>query len=287
MGDPGNAADTAVMNTTSEDILNINGSPDHSTGYGSVSFNYAMGTCDVTTAQYVQFLNAVATTGDPYGLYNALQGGATSGPASSDPKDPITPNPATQVTISSGGKTWPVVCGITRTGTAGNYHYALSTSTTPNLTSPPIPADNGNFPVNWDNWGDAARFCNWLQNGQPTGAEGTGTTETGAYTLSGGTTIAQLFKVTQNSGAKYWIPTENQWYKAAYYKSGGTNAGYWAYTTKSNTAPSSTFSATGTNNANFNSSGLQAPAPLDSHAGRVLRRLSRSLRNLRHGGRPL
>ena len=30
-------------------------------------------------------------------------------------------------------------------------------------------------------WGDAARFCNWLQNGQPaTGSEGTATTEAGA-----------------------------------------------------------------------------------------------------------
>ena len=40
-------------------------------------------------------------------------------------------------------------------------------------------------------WGDAARFCNWLQNGQPTsGTEGTGTTETGAYTFNGATTNA-------------------------------------------------------------------------------------------------
>ncbi|MGO9114565.1 MAG: SUMF1/EgtB/PvdO family nonheme iron enzyme [Thermoguttaceae bacterium] len=271
VGDPGNVADTAVMNTTSEDILNINGSPDHSTGYGSVSYDYAIGTYDVTAAQYVQFLNAVATTGDPYGLYNPLMGGATSGPASSDPKDPIGTT-AAWVTISSVGKNWPVVCGITRTGTAGHYSYALSTSAAANLCSPPIPADNGNFPVNWDNWGDAARFCNWLQNGQPTGPEGPATTETGAYALNGATTVAQLFAVTQNSGAKYWIPTENEWYKAAYYKSGGTNAGYWTYTTKNNIAPSSTLSTIGTNNANFNNSGLQSPnhwilTPVGYYAG--------------------
>ena len=40
-----------------------------------------------------------------------------------------------------------------------------------------------------------------------------------------------------NSGATYYIPTENQWYKAAYYKGGGTNAGYWNYATQSDTAP--------------------------------------------------
>ena len=45
-----------------------------------------------------------------------------------------------------------------------------------------------NCPISYVTWGDAARFCNWLQNGQPTGSEGTGTTETGAYTLNGDTT---------------------------------------------------------------------------------------------------
>ena len=42
-----------------------------------------------------------------------------------------------------------------------------------------------------------------------------------------------------NTGAAptFWIPTENQWYKAAYYKGGSKNAGYWLYATKSNSAP--------------------------------------------------
>jgi hypothetical protein len=40
-----------------------------------------------------------------------------------------------------------------------------------------------------------------------------------------------------NAGAKFYIPTEDQWYKAAYYKGGGINAGYWAYATQSDTAP--------------------------------------------------
>jgi len=256
VGDPGNLGDTVSMNTAAEDQLWINGSPDTSSGYGAVAYRYAIGTCDVTVAQYVQFLNAVATTGDPYGLYNPLMGGATSGPNSSG-------SPATTAwsTISSNGKSWPVVCGITRTGTPGAYSYALSTSAAANLGSPPIPTSNGDFPVNWDNWGDAARFCNWLENGQPTGPEGPGTTETGSYTLSGATTTAQLWAVTRNAGATYWIPTENEWYKAAYYKSGGTNAGYWAYPTQASTSnpPSSTLSKTATNNANFGYTGTNSP----------------------------
>jgi formylglycine-generating enzyme required for sulfatase activity len=59
--------------------------------------------------------------------------------------------------------------------------------------------------------------------------------------------------VTRNANATYFIPSENEWYKAAYYDptlNGGTG-GYWAYPTKSNTAPVNILSPTGRNNANF------------------------------------
>ena len=85
-------------------------------------------------------------------------------------------------------------------------------------------------------WFDAARFCNWLQNGQ---ADHDGRpslrrpTETGAYTLNGDTTSGTE---TRNANAKYFIPSENEWYKAAYYNpSSGT---YSTYATQSNIAPS-------------------------------------------------
>jgi formylglycine-generating enzyme required for sulfatase activity len=55
---------------------------------------------------------------------------------------------------------------------------------------------------------------------------------------------------TRNTGATYFIPTENEWYKADYYNGGNTGAGYWTYPTKSNTAPINTLPDTG-NHANF------------------------------------
>jgi formylglycine-generating enzyme required for sulfatase activity len=126
-------------------------------------------------------------------------------------------------------------CGIVQSGTSGNYSYA----TTKNL----------NFPVNYVSWGDAARFCNWLQNGQPNAPQGNGTTETGAYTLNGAITDASLLTVSRNPGAVWCIPTENEWYKAAYYNP--VNSNYYLYPTQSNSTPSNVLSVTGINNANY------------------------------------
>ena len=108
--------------------------------------------------------------------------------------------------------------GITQSGTSGAYTYAVKT-------------DMGDKPVNYVSWFDAARVSNWLMNG----ATSSSSTETGAYTLVGGQTSGTPPAV--NSNATFYLPTEDQWYKAAYYKGGGTNTGYWTYATQSDTAP--------------------------------------------------
>jgi len=96
-----------------------------------------------------------------------------------------------------------------------------------------------NKPVTWVSWFDAARVANWLQAGgitYGTTASGSAAINVGAYTLNGSTTGTAPAK---NVGAQYWIPTENEWYKAAYYKGSGTNSGYWEYATQvTGTAPS-------------------------------------------------
>ena len=57
--------------------------------------------------------------------------------------------------------------------------------------------------------------------------------------------------IVRNPGATWALPTDDEWYKAAYYKASGLNAGYWTYPTRSDTAPSNVFDPTGTNNDNF------------------------------------
>ena len=135
--------------------------------------------------------------------------------------------------------TMPTIA-ISQSGSPGSYTYSVTGTY----------AQGVNCPIFNVSWGDAARFCNWLQNGQPIGAEGTGTTETGAYTLNGAITDAALMTVTRSTVATYFLPTKNEWYKAAYYKGGSTSAGYWAYPTQSNNAPSNTLPDTG-NGANY------------------------------------
>ncbi len=116
--------------------------------------------------------------------------------------------------------------GISRSGTSGSYTYSARTNM----------ADE---PVNYVSFWDAARFANWLTNGQ-----GSGDTETGAYDLTNATaitnnTVTRSSWFNSSSGntstSTVWaITSENEWYKAAYYDGSG---GYFDYPTQSNTAP--------------------------------------------------
>ncbi len=92
------------------------------------------------------------------------------------------------------------------------------------------------------------------------------TTENGAYTLNGDTTSGTE---SRNAGATYFLPSENEWYKAAYYKSGGTNAGYWTYPTQSNTAPGNSLALalSTSNEANCNNPNYTDPTNYLTPAG--------------------
>jgi formylglycine-generating enzyme required for sulfatase activity len=143
-------------------------------------------------------------------------------------------------------------CGVIRSGAAGSYVYSVK----PNM---------GDKPVNGVSWFDAARVCNWLQNG----ATGTSSTETGAYTLNGATTGNAP---ALNPGALYSIPTEDQWFKAAYYKGGGTNAGYWNYAPQNDNIPglvSSGTSGIGSAGSTGNFANFGAAASWNGQTGNV------------------
>jgi formylglycine-generating enzyme len=134
--------------------------------------------------------------------------------------------------------------GITRSGTDGSYTYSVR----PNM---------GNKPVNFVSWYDAARMSNWLTNGQ-----GSGDTETGVYTLSGPNSISGITRDLRDAN-QVFIPTEDEWYKAAYHQpftQGGDTDDYWLFATISNSVPTIATATVigdvanpGANVANYNS----------------------------------
>ena len=192
--------------------------------YGGVAYDYQIGKYDVTIGQYTAFLNAVAKT-DTYSLYNA--------------------NMATE----------PSSAGISQTGTSGAYTYSVIA---PSGTTPAGASSPGNRPITYVSWYNAARFANWLANGQPTGAQTSTTTENGAYDLTGPNptnTAPAKNVINPNTSAAptFYIPTENEWYKAAYYSPvlNSGSGGYYTYATQSNAAPGNVIGS-GSNQANYN-----------------------------------
>jgi sulfatase modifying factor 1 len=169
VGDAGNANDTS--------------------GYGGVSYDYHVGTYEVTNSQYVSFLNAKGST-NAHGVYNSNMGSSEHG-------------------------------GIQQTGSSGSFTYNVKSGF-------------GDKPVNFVSFWDAARFTNWLTNGQ-----GSGDTENGMYDLTAGgisgNTVTR--NATEWSAGGVAVASEDEWYKAAYYQpvgAGGDADSYWLYPTASN-----------------------------------------------------
>jgi formylglycine-generating enzyme required for sulfatase activity len=180
--------------------------PDPVTGnqWGAVAYQYRMGKFEVTNAQYVDFLNAKAKTSDPYHLYDS------------------------QMSTDARG-------GVSRTTSGGISTYRVSTTDTTIIGSG---GNVRNRPVVFVSLYSAMRFCNWLQNGQ-----GNGDTETGAYTLFGGTPVPNNpDAIKRNPNATYFLPSHHEWYKAAYFQpasAGGDSDNYWFYPTRTNDLPNS------------------------------------------------
>ena len=172
---------------------------------GSVYYEFAISRTELSNKEYCRFLNAVARQSDPYHLYHEeMQNGVTG--------------------------------GITRTKTSSGFQYQ----------SKPNWEDR---PVTYLAFYDLARYANWMHYGCPTTGESKlGTTEgnstQGAYNTedfepvrSGQKTSYESFGK-RNRGARFWIPSEDEWYKAAYYdpeKIG--NRPYHDYPTRSSDAP--------------------------------------------------
>ena len=112
-----------------------------------------------------------------------------------------------------------------------------------------VEQDGRNTPVTFVEFYHTLRFANWLHNGQ-----GSGDTESGAYTLLGGTPVPSNGpSITRNPGARWFLTSEEEWYKAAFHKNDGVTGEYWDYPTGADMPPTAAIPPGGSNSANFGS----------------------------------
>lgn len=199
---------------------------DMRTGVGCVPYVYELAEGEVTNAEYVDFLNAVASVEDLHQLF--------------------VPDMETGV-----------VGGVLRVKTGKLWRYEAK----PGMA---------NRPAAYVSWFALARLANWLHYGKPTGRQLIGVTEgtksQGAYDSAGFDDFERglrarvvdkgLFR--RNAGAKYFIPTDDEWYKAAYYDPERKGVlKYWTYPSRSDSPPANK----GPGGANFQNDHLGEGAP--------------------------
>ena len=198
------------------------GNPANTNGWGAVSDVFKISKYETSNTQYVEFLNKVDAAGtNPNGVYSSLMGSDNLGGISFN------------AGASSGSK------------------YAVKSGSP---AGSPAGTSYGSMPVLFTTWFSAARFANWLQNGQQTSAA---SMETGAYTLNNQTSGAI---VARNAGATNFLPSRDEWYKAGFYN----GSSYTNYPTNSASAPTNTVTnVTLANAANYGATVTPTASPIN------------------------
>ncbi len=113
---------------------------------------------------------------------------------------------------------------------------ASMTPNTPGGQRWTVPTGNELRPVGNISWRMAAMYCNWLHNGKGTEREAflSGAYDVGTFTFTGNIFNDQM---AHSPGARYWIPTWDEWLKAAHYDPSANNGagGWWEYSNGSDT----------------------------------------------------
>ncbi|MCA9273490.1 MAG: SUMF1/EgtB/PvdO family nonheme iron enzyme [Phycisphaerales bacterium] len=156
--------------------------------HGSVGYEYRIARTEVTTAQYVEFLNGQIDAG-------------------------LKPNLAFAPLYMGGGFDF------------GNGRWVVSPG-------------GDRLPIAGVSWRSAAIFMNWLHNGKVNTIEAL---SSGAYDVSTfNSSSPYTDQSTRSPGAKYWIPSLDEWMKAAHYdpdRYGPGEGGWWNFNNSSDTMP--------------------------------------------------
>ena len=110
-----------------------------------------------------------------------------------------------------------------------------------------------NWPVRGMNWRLSAVYCNWLHNDKGSDPEDflSGAYDYASFGSSGAEFTDQA---TRSPGAKYWIPSTDEWLKAVHYdpdKEGPGVGGWWDYSNGSDARPVTGLPGEGETSANI------------------------------------
>lgn len=165
-------------------------------GRGSVGYEYRISTLEITSAQWLEFVNTYTTQSEDlahFGTFGLIWG------AESDPD------------YAGPGQRWRLI---------------------------PSHSTAAMNPVYGINWRDAAMYCNWLHNDkQPTlDAIANGAYDASTFTFNPDGTFND--QAAHSPGAKYWIPTLDEWMKAVHFdpnRFGEGQPGWWLHSNSSDT----------------------------------------------------
>lgn len=167
--------------------------PPIAVGRGRVDYVYRIARTEVTTSQWLEFVNTFTMRDDPSVGLQLLPTfwGARQDPGYSGP----------------------------------GYRWVLRTDV----------SDAAILPVSYISWRDSAMFCNWLHNDKSADVT---SLATGAYDTATWGDKPPVFTDAPSHlpDARFWIPTLDEWMKAAHYdpnKSGPGQGGYWLYANSS------------------------------------------------------
>jgi formylglycine-generating enzyme len=168
------------------------GNPANVNGWGAVPDTFLISIVETTNSQYAGFLNAVDQGGtDPNGVYHSMMGSDALG-------------------------------GITfNSGAPSGAKYAVKAGAQPGS---PAGTSYAQMPVVFVTWFSAARFTNWLQNGQQANSA---SMEDGTYPLHN-QTLGPIPARNPGTGSQVALPSRDEWYKGAFYD--GANYLTWPFT---------------------------------------------------------
>lgn len=173
-------------------------------GRGSVGYEYALARTELTHAQYVPFINVLATR--PGNSVSALMAGMPG--------------------LQTGPSVMGMLTDLSYTGPGRRFRVGRGAE---------------NWPVIGMSWRLAAMYCNWMHNGMQDDPQ---SMTSGAYDISTfnvpNSSLRWTDQLTKSPGARFWIPTLDEWIKGAHYdpnRNGQGEGGYWLYPTSRDTAP--------------------------------------------------